>query len=88
MSSTKLSIFASLALAASAVLLPPSVTADNLGDDNALETLAINPFKRSVTLECPGCASATLESDSLKWTKGTGNNFVSTPLSGLDRCCY
>ncbi|KAF2134781.1 hypothetical protein P153DRAFT_380592 [Dothidotthia symphoricarpi CBS 119687] len=76
MSPSKLSVFANLALAASAVLLPPTITADDLGDDNSLETLAINPFKRSVALECPGCASATLESDSLKWTQGTGNHFL------------
>ncbi|CAO2653884.1 Nn.00g106170.m01.CDS01 [Neocucurbitaria sp. VM-36] len=73
---SKLGVFASLALAASAVLIPPTITAEDLGDDNALETLAINPFKRSVTLECPGCAFATQEGDALKWKNDVGSAFL------------
>ncbi|KAF1849142.1 uncharacterized protein K460DRAFT_304994 [Cucurbitaria berberidis CBS 394.84] len=72
---SKLGVFANLALAASAVLIPPMMTSD-LGDDNALETLAINPSKRSVTLECPGCAFATQEGDALKWKSDVGNAFL------------
>ncbi|KAF3011030.1 hypothetical protein E8E13_010955 [Curvularia kusanoi] len=76
MSPSKLGLFASLALAANAVLIPPSVAIANLGDDKALETLAINPFKRSVAVECPRCAVATLDGDSLNWEKDTGNAFL------------
>lgn len=76
MSPSKLGVFASLALAASAVLIPPTITADDLGDDHALETLAIDPFKRSVALDCPGCPFATQEKDTITWEDGVGNAFV------------
>jgi hypothetical protein len=76
MSPSKLGLFASLALAANAVLIPPSMTAAELGDDNALETLAINPFKRVVAVECPGCPVATLDDKSLTWEKDAGNAFL------------
>jgi len=79
MSPSKLGLLASLALAANAILIPPSMTAAALGDDNALEALAINPSKRSVAVECPGCAVATLEDKTLKWEKDAGNAFVSFP---------
>ncbi|KAG9202760.1 hypothetical protein G6514_004013 [Epicoccum nigrum] len=76
MSPSKLGLFASLALAANAVLIPPSVAVAELGDDNALETLAINPFKRTVAVECPRCAVATLDGETLKWNKDAGNAFL------------
>lgn len=76
MSPSKLGVFANLALAASAVLIPSTISADELGDDNAMETLAIDPFKRTVSLECPGCDFATLEGQSLKWESNVGNSFV------------
>ena len=76
MSPSKLGVFANLALAASAVLIPSTLTAEDLGDDHALETLAINPSQRSVALECPECAFATLEGESLKWKADAGNTFV------------
>ncbi|KAJ8108777.1 hypothetical protein OPT61_g7937 [Boeremia exigua] len=76
MSPSKLGLFASLALAANAVLIPPSVATAELGDDNALETLAINTFKRTVAVECPGCAVATLEGETFKWEEGAGNTFL------------
>ena len=79
MSPSKLGLFASLALAANAVLIPPSMTAAELGDDNALETFAINPFKRTVAVECPVCAVATLHGKTLNWEKDPGNAFVSFP---------
>jgi hypothetical protein len=75
---SKLGVFANLALAASAILLPPSITADNLGDDQALERLVINPFKRSVALDCPGCAFAIKEEKSISWKENVGNAFVSS----------
>lgn len=81
MSPSKLGLFASLALAANAILIPPSMTAAELGDDNALETLAINPSKRTVAVECPGCAVATLDGKTLNWEKDAGNAFVSFPMS-------
>lgn len=79
MSPSKFGVFASLALVANAVLIPPSMTAAELGDDNALETLAISPFKRIVAVECPGCPVATLGDKTLNWEKDAGNAFVSSP---------
>lgn len=78
MSPTKLGIFANLALVASAVLLPPSMTAEDLGDDMAMEGLVVNPFSRAVTINCPGCPFASLEGDSYKWTPDVGSAYVST----------
>lgn len=72
MSPTKLSVFANLALVASAILIPPSVTAEL---DKAIEGLAIDPFTRTVTLDCPGCPFASLEGDSYEWTPDAGNAF-------------
>jgi hypothetical protein len=76
-------VFASMALAANAILLPPQLAADSPDDDKAMEALAVDPFKRSVALECPGCPSASLAGDVLQWTQGTGNTFVSVPLLAL-----
>jgi hypothetical protein len=79
MANSKLGIFATLALAASAVLLPPTISIEDLGDDTAMEGLVINPFKRSVALECPGCALATMNKETpitLAWQEGVGNAFV------------
>ncbi|KAF2854000.1 hypothetical protein T440DRAFT_552607 [Plenodomus tracheiphilus IPT5] len=75
MSPSKLGIFASLALATSAVLIPPSITTEELGDDKALAGLVIDPFSRAVTLDCPGCPFASLKGDSYKWTHDVGNAF-------------
>lgn len=71
-----LGVYASLAtaLVANAILIP--LTADDLGDDLAMETLAVNPFKRTVALECPGCAFASQDGKALSWTQNTGNSFV------------
>lgn len=77
-------VYASLALVASAVLVPPEITVDDLGDDNAMETLAVNPFKRTVALECPGCAFASQEGNTLSWKQDVGNAFVRSRGSG--RC--
>lgn len=78
MSPSKLGLLASLALAANAVLIPPSMAAvaAALGDDNAPETLAIDPFKRTVAVECPGCAVATRDGETLSWEKDAGNAFL------------
>ena len=74
---TKVGAFASLALAASAVLIPPQMaSSDDLGDDRALETLAIDPFKRTVALECAECASASAEGNKLAWTQNVGATYV------------
>jgi hypothetical protein len=77
MSASKIGVFASLALAAGAMLIPPTITAADLGDDKAMEGLVINPFKRSVVLECHDCAFFA-EKDGAFWQQGTGNAFVST----------
>lgn len=77
MSPTKLGLFASLALAASAVLIPPSMTAAALGDDNALKTPAISSSRRTIAVDCLGCGVATLKGDTLNWEKDIDNVFVS-----------
>jgi hypothetical protein len=78
---------ASLALvaqnAAEAILVPPSMATTEMGDDNAMETLAINPFKRTVALECPGCAFAAKAGNALSWAQGAGNAFVRAACVGL-----
>lgn len=76
---TNVGVYASMALAANAILIPPSIATDNLGDDNAMETLAINPFKRTVALECAECGFASGEADALSWTQDAGSSFVSSP---------
>lgn len=77
MSPSKLGLLASLALAANAVLIPPSMVAAELGDDNALETLAISPNNRRVVVECPDCPVAHVDGG-VKWQKNDGGNaFVS-----------
>lgn len=87
MSPSKLGVFAHLALAASAVLIPSTMTtAEELGDDHAFESLAINPSQRSVALECPGCALATLDGETLKWKADAGNAFVSSRLYTVQPC--
>lgn len=76
MSLGKLGLLASLALAARAVLIPPHMAAAELGDIDAIETLGINPFKRTVAVECPGCAVATAHGDALSWDRSAGNAFL------------
>lgn len=75
MSPNKLGVFANLALVASAVLIPPSMTAEDLGDNKLMEGFVIDPFSRAVTLDCPGCPFASREGDSYKWTPDAGNSF-------------
>jgi hypothetical protein len=81
MAPSKLGVFANLALAASAVLLPPNMAAEAYGDDSAIEMLATDPFKRSITLECPGCPFASLDGDKYTWKPDAGNAFVRGPLN-------
>jgi hypothetical protein len=42
-----------------------------------MEALVVNPFHRSVALECPGCPSASVAGDTLSWTEGAGSSLVS-----------
>jgi hypothetical protein len=77
MTLSKLGVFASLALAASAILLPPTITAEELGDDITMEGVLFDPFKRSVALECPGCALAIQKEQGISWKENAGNTFVS-----------
>ncbi|KAF2201157.1 hypothetical protein GQ43DRAFT_46007 [Delitschia confertaspora ATCC 74209] len=71
-----LGVLATLALVVNSVLIPPNVGLESLGDDNAMETLAIDPFKRTVALECAGCAVAQKEGNMLVWTAQTGNSLL------------
>ncbi|KAH3967160.1 hypothetical protein HBH98_212510 [Parastagonospora nodorum] len=77
MSLSKLGVFANLALAASAVLLPPTITAADLEDDHVFEGLVVDPFARSAALECPTCAVASWdpEQDKMSWKENAGNTF-------------
>jgi hypothetical protein len=75
MSPSKLGVFANLALAASAVLIPSTMNMEDAGEGHALEALAVNPLQRSVALECPDCALATLDGESLTWKADAGNTF-------------
>jgi len=69
-------VIASMALAANAVLIPPETSEASAGDDLAMESLGINPFKRSVSIECPGCPFAKREGDWLAWEEGAGDTYV------------
>ncbi|KAF2867453.1 hypothetical protein BDV95DRAFT_502740 [Massariosphaeria phaeospora] len=69
-----LGLCANLALVASAVLIPPTI--NDFGDDNAMETLAVNPFKRTLALECPSCPFAIRQGDILLLASETGNTFL------------
>lgn len=77
MSLSKLGVFTSLALAASAVLIPPGITATDLNTDAAFQAFAIDPSRRSFALECSDCAVATLNGKTLSWKGDVGNAFVS-----------
>lgn len=69
--------FTALAAAtASAVLIPPSLAAADLGDDNAME-ISVDSMKRTVAIECPTCAFALKEGNALVWKQDAGNAFVS-----------
>jgi len=83
MSLSKLGVLANLALAASAVLIPSTITTPAFDGDNALEGLAIDPFKRAVTLECPGCPFATLDGETIQWSPNVGSTFVSVLIVWL-----
>ncbi|KAF2004020.1 hypothetical protein P154DRAFT_519608 [Amniculicola lignicola CBS 123094] len=41
-----------------------------------METLAINPLKRTVALECPSCAVASTDGNALSWSQEVGNTFL------------
>jgi hypothetical protein len=64
------------AATASAILLPPSLTAADIGDDNAME-VSVDSMKRTVAIECPTCAFAAKEGEALVWKQDAGNSFVS-----------
>ena len=63
--------------AASAILIPPSVSAAelDLGDDMAME-IAASSSPRSVSLDCATCEFAFKEGDGFAWTQRSGNSFV------------
>jgi len=63
------------AATASAILLPPGLTAADLGDDNAME-VSVDSMKRTVAVECQTCAFATKEGEALVWKQDAGNSFV------------
>jgi hypothetical protein len=64
-----------LAAAASAIVIPPSLGIESIGDDNNVEPLGVDAYKQTVTLECPGCPVASGEK-TLKWTQDVGTSYV------------
>lgn len=78
-------VLASMALAANAVLIPPEMTEASAGDDLAMESLGINPFKRAVSIECPGCPFAKREGDVLAWEEEAGDTYVSYAVAATAR---
>lgn len=86
MSLSKLGVLAGLALAASAVLIPPSITAADLGNDAAMEGLVIDPFRQSITLDCPTCPFATAKDNVVKWVTSAGNTFVRKVMPAIQPC--
>lgn len=52
------------------------MSAEDFGDDNALETLVTNPSTRTVVLECPGCSYVTVEEDGAQtWDVHAGSAY-------------
>jgi hypothetical protein len=77
MSPSKLGVFAQLALAASAVLVPSSMSMEDM------EALAINPLNFAVTLDCPGCPLASPQGDSYKLTPDVGSALVGATYGAI-----
>lgn len=77
MISRTLNLALAAAGAASAILIPPEVSAAelNLGDDMAME-IAASSYPRSVSLDCATCEFATKEGDDFAWTQRNGNSFM------------
>ncbi|KAH8712278.1 hypothetical protein GQ44DRAFT_730700 [Phaeosphaeriaceae sp. PMI808] len=77
MSPSQLGILANLALAATAVLIPSTMTPDDTGyDHHTIQGLAMNPFQRSVALECPNCPIASPGENPVFVHVGIGNAFL------------
>ncbi|OCL00103.1 uncharacterized protein K441DRAFT_702755 [Cenococcum geophilum 1.58] len=66
---------ATFALAAHAVMVPPTVSIESLSDDNSIETLGVDAFKQSIKLECPDCPMASGEK-TFVWKQGIENSLV------------
>lgn len=103
MSLTKLGVFANMVLAATAVLLPPTMDIADLEaphtKDVLLNQLLNAPSEGHVSLNCDDCPYATKDDERISWTEtplDSGNTFVSTYFAcGDDRtgavlavCCY
>lgn len=77
MMSRTLNLALAAAGAASAILIPPSVSSAelDLGDDMAME-IAASSYPRSVSLDCATCGFASKEAGEIVWTQRNGNSFV------------
>ncbi|KAH7410090.1 hypothetical protein DE146DRAFT_336393 [Phaeosphaeria sp. MPI-PUGE-AT-0046c] len=81
MSLNKLGVLANMALAATAVLLPPTMTSSDLGDAKAEELLLsglVGESAHRVALNCDDCPYATKDDERISWTEdalGSGNTF-------------
>lgn len=77
MVSRTLTLALAAAGAASAILIPPSVSSAelDLGDDMAME-ISASSYPRSVSLDCSTCDVASKTADDLVWTQRSGNSFV------------
>lgn len=76
MSPSRLGVFASLALAAGAVLIPSTMVSDEGGNGNTLPLLAMDRSRRPLVLECPGCAFASQNDQTISWEEGVGSSYV------------
>lgn len=62
---------------ANAIMIPPNVGIEALGDDNSVETMGVNAFKQTVSLDCPRCPLLVGKSPIVvTWKEDAGNAFV------------
>ena len=73
---------ATFALAAHAVMVPPTVSIESLSDDNSIETLGVDAFKQSIKLECSDCPMASGEK-TFVWKQGIENSLVCGVTAGV-----
>jgi hypothetical protein len=74
-----LGLSAALALAANAILLPPTVSEDITSSDdrdNALLNSGVDPKHVLVSVNCDHCPFATQEGKQMVWTEDKENSLV------------
>jgi hypothetical protein len=73
-----LCLAATLAVAAQAILLPPNVALESLGNPGHAHTQLHDPYSQTMMLECAGCAFAkqSKANNGLIWVQGVENALV------------